>query len=220
MTLHDQTSLRQRCEARGLALTPEQCDRLMRYLDLLLLWRPRLNLTGLRDAESILDVLIVESLDFLQGDVLRPGMRVLDLGTGAGVPGIPLAVCRPEIHCTLLDRTAKKITFLQRVVEALALQNCLPLHAPAEEWARRLRPAQRFDAVVTRGVGSVAHLLTLAAPLLRRGGVLLLRKPAATPELQEARRLLTSAAWGHWHCLPLPRSGDMEWVLLIMTRAA
>ena len=61
-------------------------------------------------------------------------MRVLDLGTGAGVPGIPLAICRPDVHVTLLDRSEKKITFLRRVVASLSLENCQPCCSTAEAW--------------------------------------------------------------------------------------
>jgi 16S rRNA (guanine527-N7)-methyltransferase len=123
MELNYQKRLCQACEQRGIALSTTQLGELTQYLTLLLRWRPHLNLTGLRDAERMLDVLIVESLDFLQGDFFLPGMRVLDLGTGAGVPGIPLAICRPDVHVTLLDRSEKKSTFLHRVVASLPLEN-------------------------------------------------------------------------------------------------
>ena len=93
MELNYQKRLCQACEQRGIALSTAQLHGLTHYLTLLLRWRPHLNLTGLRDAERLLDVLIVESLDFFQGDFFLPSMRVLDLGTGADVPGIPLAVC-------------------------------------------------------------------------------------------------------------------------------
>ena len=215
-----QQRLCQQCEQRGITLAETQLERLLQYLVLLLRWRSHLNLTGLRDAERIIDVLIGESLDFFQGGFLVPGMRVLDLGTGAGVPGIPLAICSAGLHFTLLDRSEKKITFLRRVISLLHLEHCQPCCSTAENLARSLPPTQRFDAVVSRGVGNIAHLLRLAAPLLRPGGILLVRKPLQTPELQEAAPLLTTAAWGEVRTIPLLQAGSSSWVLLAIPRLA
>ncbi len=218
MELNYQKRLCQQCEQRGMALSTTQLEELTQYLELLMRWRPHLNLTGLRDAERMFDVLIVESLDFLQGDFLRPGMRLLDLGTGAGVPGIPLAVCRSDVHVTLLDRSEKKITFLHRVITSLHLKNCQPCCRTAEDLAHRLRPQDHFDVVVSRGVGSVAHLMRLTGPLLKPGGRLLLRKPLHTPELQEAELLRAAETWGSIETLPLPWSASPPWALLSIIR--
>jgi len=220
MEPNDQQRLCQQCERRGITLSATQRERLLQYLALLLRWRSYLNLTGLRDAERMIDVLIGESLDFFQGDFLVPGMRVLDLGTGAGVPGIPLAICSVGLHLTLLDRSEKKITFLRRVVSLLRLENCQPCCSTAEDLVRSLTPTQRFDAVVSRGVGHIAHLLRLAAPLLRPGGTLLVRKPLHTPELQEAAPLLTAAIWGEVQTLPLLQGESSPWCLLAIPRRA
>jgi 16S rRNA (guanine527-N7)-methyltransferase len=216
MELNYQKRLCQACEQRGIALSTTQLAGLTQYLKLLLRWRPHLNLTGLRDAERMLDVLIVESLDFFQSDFFLSGMRVLDLGTGAGVPGIPLAICCPDVHVTLLDRSEKKITFLRRVVASLHLENCQPCCSTAEDLAQRLHPQEYFDIVVSRGVGSVAHLMRLTAPLLKPGGRLLLRKPLHTPELQEAELLRATQTWGSIEALPLPWGASPPWVLFSM----
>jgi 16S rRNA (guanine527-N7)-methyltransferase len=218
MELNYQKRLCQACEQRGIALSTTQLEELTHYLKLLVRWRSHLNLTGLRDAERMLDVLIVESFDFLQGNFFLPGLRVLDLGTGAGVPGIPLAVCRPDVHVTLLDRSEKKITFLRRVVASLPLENGQPCCSTAEDLAQRLRPQEYFDVVVSRGVGSVAHLMRLTAPLLKPGGRLLLRKPLRTSELQEAELLRASQTWGSIETLPLSWSASPPWALLSIMR--
>jgi 16S rRNA (guanine527-N7)-methyltransferase len=220
MELNYQKRLCQACEQRGIALSTTQLEDLTQYLTLLVRWRPYLNLTGLRDAERILEVLIVESLDFFQGDFFLPGMHVLDLGTGAGVPGIPLAICYPDVHVTLLDRSEKKITFLRRVVASLHLANCQPCCSTVEDLAHRLRLQEHFDVVVSRGVGSVAHLMRLAAPLLKSGGRLLLREPLHTPELQEAESLRASETWESIETLPLPWSASPPWVLLSIVRSS
>lgn len=212
--------LSQRCEQRGIALSVVQLDCLACYVELLLQWRRHINLTGLRQAERIIDVLVAESLDFLQRELLPRGSRVLDLGTGAGVPGIPLAICAPDLHLTLLDRSGKKITFLRHILPRLQLRNCLPYCGTAEDCAHQLSLDQRFDVVVTRGVGRVAGLLTLAAPLLRPGGTLLLRKPLGTPELQEAASHLASETWVDLKAISVSRDERTAWVLLVVTRGA
>jgi 16S rRNA (guanine527-N7)-methyltransferase len=121
---------------------------------------------------------------------------------------------------TLLDRSQKKITFLRHIVPRLPLHNCQPVCNTAEDLARQLAPALPFDAVVTRGVGTLASLLSLAAPLLRPGGVLLLRKPVHTAELQEAGDLLAAGGWAEVETRPLPVSGRTAWMLLAICRAA
>ena len=213
------TRLCQQCERRGVDLSESQIDALMGYLDLVLQARPNLNLTGLRDPERILDVLIIESLDFCRSDLIPVAGRVLDLGTGAGVPGMTLAVWGADRHLTLLDRTQKKIAFVRRAVLALGLHNCHPVWGSAEELTRRFAPNERFDAVVARGVGSIAHLMRFTQPLLRPHGKLLLRKPPDTPDRQEAEALLVSPAWAGIRTFPLPESASMPWVLLAIERA-
>jgi len=213
-----QKRLCQACEQRGMALSTAQLAALTHYLTLLVRWRPHLNLTGLRDAERMLDVLIVESLDFVHGDFFLPGMRVLDLGAGAGVPGIPLAICLPDVHFTLLDRSEKKTTFLERVVASSHLENCQPCCSTAEDLARHLHPQERFDVVVSRGVGSVSHLMRLTTSLLKPGGRLLLRKPLHTPELQEVNLLRAAPTWRSVETLSLPWSASPPWVLLAIVR--
>ena len=210
----------QQGERRGLGLSAVQVDVLMRYLELVLQARSNLNLTGLRDPERILDVLIVESLDFCRSDLIPATGRVLDLGTGAGVPGMTLAVWGGDLHLTLLDRTQKKIAFVRRAALSLGLHNCHPAWGAAEDLARRLAPDERFDAVVARGVGSIAHLMRLARPLLRPHGKLLLRKPPASPEYQEAEALLASSAWAGMRTFRLPESGAKRWDLVALERSA
>jgi 16S rRNA (guanine527-N7)-methyltransferase len=211
--------LSQQCEQRGIVLSAAQRDGLTQYVEFLQHWRRTINLTGVREVERMIDVLVAESLDFLWREALPYTARVLDLGTGAGVPGVPLAICAPDLSVTLLDRSQKKITFLRHIVSRLQLHNGHPVCSPAEDLGRHLAPAQPFDAVVTRGVGTVASLLSLAAPLLRPGGVLLLRKPVHTAELQEAAALLATGGWAVVKTRSLPVGRRTAWMLLAVFRA-
>jgi 16S rRNA (guanine527-N7)-methyltransferase len=211
--------LSRQCEQRGIVLSAAQLDGLTQYIEFLQYWRRTINLTGLREAERMIDVLVAESLDFLWREALPDAASVLDLGTGAGVPGVPLAICAPDLSVTLLDRSQKKITFLRHIVLRLQLHNCHAVCSTAEDLARHLAPTPHFDAVVTRGVGTVASLLSLAAPLLRPGGVLLLRKPVHTAELQEATDLLVAGGWAEVKTRPLPVGRRTAWMLLAVFRA-
>ena len=209
--------LSRRFEQRGIVLSSAQLDCLTCYVEHLLRWRRHINLTGLQQAERVMDVLVVESLDFLQRRVIGHGTHVLDLGTGAGVPGLPLAVCAPDLQLTLLDRSEKKMAFLRYVIPRLGIQNCQLYCDTAEAFGDHLLPEQRFDVIVTRGVGRVDDMLHLAAPLLRSGGALMLRKPYASEEIQAAAGLITSA-WSELYTIPLSADRERDWVLVVASR--
>ena len=203
-----------------MVLSSAQLDCLARYVAGLLRWQRRINLTGLRQAERVMEVLVVESLDFLQREVLSYGACVLDLGTGAGVPGVPLAICAPDLQLTLLDRSEKKIAFLHYIVPRLGLQNCQPHCATAEALGRHASTEQGFDVVVTRGVGRVGELLRLAAPLLRPGGLLVLRKPKDNNEIQEVTARLSTTGWSDLRTIPVSQDEQVTWVLVVVSRDA
>jgi 16S rRNA (guanine527-N7)-methyltransferase len=212
--------LSQRFERRGITVSSTQLERLTRYVEHLMQWRRRINLTGLHQAERVMDVLVVESLDFLQRSVMASNARVLDLGTGAGVPGVPLAICAPDLQLTLLDRTEKKITFLRHIIPRLELRNCRPYCNTAEAYGGQLPTEERFDVVVTRGVGRVNDMLRLAAPLLRPGGALVLRKPYGSGEIQEAMAGSITNGWSELYTIPVSEDEQLAWVLVVALRDA
>lgn len=141
-------------------------------------WNRRVNLTAIRDLETMVSGHILDSL------VVRPlleGRRVIDVGTGAGFPGLPLAIAEPQIEFGLLDSNGKKISFVQHVIGELGLSNATAIRARAEDYA----PAERFDTVIARALASIPKLLQLAGHLIREEGVLLALKgkhPAAELE--------------------------------------
>lgn len=212
--------LSRRFEQRGIAVSSTQLDCLACYVEHLMQWRQYINLTGLQQAERVMDVLVVESLDFLQRSVMASGARVLDLGTGAGVPGVPLAICAPDLQLTLLDRTEKKITFLRHIIPRLGLQNCYPYCNTAEAYGGQLSADERFDIVVARGVGRVNVMLRLAAPLLRPGGALVLRKPYGSDEIPEAMTGPITDGWSDLYTMSLSRDEQLAWVLVVASRDA
>lgn len=173
--------------ATAFGMDSRQAEALRRYVDLLLGWR-RANVTGVRGCDEAVDRLLGDSLALLDVGALHcAGTRWLDLGAGAGIPGIPLAVARTTSNLTLLEASAKKCAFLEAaVVEADVADRAAVVCARSEEYAAA-RPAgagdaaagrEAFDVVFARAVASLAAVVELAAPLLAAGGVLLAVKSA------------------------------------------
>ena len=170
-------------------LDEAQTAALERYVDLLLGWR-KANVTGLTDPVTVVDALIGDSLALLGVPALREleGGQWIDLGAGAGIPGIPLAVALPGARVTLLDAVAKKCTFLEEAVRVTGLEDrAAVVCARSERYASGGEPGREAHAVVlARAVSELAVLVELAAPLLAEGGLLLASKTRRTLEEEGA----------------------------------
>jgi 16S rRNA (guanine527-N7)-methyltransferase len=174
-------TLRAGAQRLGLTLDDAQASRLIAHLDLMDEWGQRMNLTAIREREAQLTRHVLDSLS------VRPwlhGTRVLDVGSGAGFPGIPLAIVEPGRAFTLLDSTGKKCRFLEAARDALDLQNVTVVNSRAEQY----RPSQRFDTVIARAVGPVAELVRYAGHLVAGHGRLLAMK-GRMPEDELAAKL-------------------------------
>lgn len=169
--------------------------RLARYRDAILAGSQRFNLTAIRDAEGIERRLFLDALALAaalqQRDLIPAGCRVLDIGSGAGLPGLPVEIARPDLHMTLLEATGKKCTFLRETIEALGLENADVVEGRAEEQAHELGLRETFDLVVARAVAPLPVLVEYALPFLRVGGHLAAPKgTGAEREVEEAARAL------------------------------
>lgn len=178
--------------AIGIALTSVQADQLARYRDLLLAWNDRFNLTAIREPEQVERRLFLDALRMLPEIDRRVGdstvQKVVDVGTGAGFPGLVFAIVRPSWSMTLIEATGKKVRFLEHVVQELGLPHVSPVHARAEDAGHDPVYRDAFDVAVARAVASLPALLELCAPLLRRGGVAIFPKSASIDEEVAAGR--------------------------------
>lgn len=183
-------------------LTPGQSAQFSTYLDLLLKWNAKLNLTAVREPEAIVRRHFLESIQCAQ--VLPPIAALLDFGSGAGFPGMPIAICRPEIKVTLGESQAKKASFLREAARILALE--------AEIFDGRIEnmpPGRIFDAVALRAVDKMADSLRAAAVRVKAGGWLAIFSTEGTA--QEHRDLLPQIQWKP----PVHLIGSHNRVLLI-----
>ncbi len=162
-------ALRAGLAALGLDLDEDVQAALLRYAALLRRWNRVYNLTAIDDDSAMVTRHLLDALAVLPW---IPDGRLVDVGSGAGLPGIPLALARPGLDVTLLDASAKRVRFMQQAVIELALANAHPIHARAEAH----RPARPYDAVITRAFAGISDMLTACRHLVAADGVILAMK--------------------------------------------
>lgn len=206
-------------ERLGVAADGVTLDRLARYHALLTEWNAHIDLTAVLEPEEMVDRHYLDSAAPLALGLIPQGARVIDVGTGAGLPGIPLCILRPDLRVTLLDAQRKRVTFLQAAIEALDLP-AQAVHMRAEDAARDEARREAYDVAVSRAVAATPTLLELTLPFVRVGGRAIAWKgPGLQAELEQARRaahLLGGALEG---VLDAPVPGrDWQHVLLVCAK--
>jgi 16S rRNA (guanine527-N7)-methyltransferase len=171
----------------GVTLNADQEAQFALLADALVAWNAHTNLTAITDPEG---VHVRHFLDSLTVPV-RPDDRVIDVGTGAGFPGLPLAIAYPTLRVTLLEATGKKIAFLEHVIGRLGLMNVVTLHARAEDAGQLSAHRAAYDLAVARAVARLPVLLEYLLPLVRVGGrCIAMKGVTAHEEAESARRAL------------------------------
>ena len=154
----------------GISLSDKQMEQYNRYFELLVEWNEKINLTAITEPKEVAIKHMIDSITAYDENLFTDGATVIDVGTGAGFPGLPLKIFCPEIKLTLMDSLNKRIKFLQTVVEELGLKDVECVHARAEEGARNKKYREYFDIAVSRAVARLPILCEYCLPFVKKGG--------------------------------------------------
>ncbi len=177
----------------GLSLTPAQIEAFAVYNDLLVAWNEKVNLTAITAPQEVAVKHVVDSLSCYDEKYFPAAAAVVDVGTGAGFPGLPLKIYRPDIRLTLLDSLNKRLNFLREVIERLGLTGVEVVHARAEEAGRQKDHRDRYTVATSRAVARLNALAEFCLPFVAVGGHFVALKGAQyREELDEAGRAIAA----------------------------
>lgn len=182
----------EKAKAVGVKVSPAQAEQFQIYLDLLLERNEVVNLTAITDPHEAVVKHFVDSLTLLKAVEIKAGAKLVDVGTGAGFPGLPVKIMRPDIELTLLDSLNKRLVFLKDVCDAIGVEAAC-VHKRAEEAGRDPKLREQFDVVTARAVANMNTLAEYCIPLVKMKGVFAAMKgPGLESEMALAKRAVST----------------------------
>lgn len=178
-------------EKMELRITEEQQKQFQTYSGLLTQWNQKINLTAITDADGITIKHFLDSILLLKAVEIKQGAKVIDVGTGAGFPGIPVKIMREDISLTLMDSLQKRINFLREVGASVNLTDTEYIHARAEDAGRMSQYRQKFDIAVSRAVADMEILCEYCLPFVKAGGFFVaLKAQDSEAEIERAKPMI------------------------------
>ncbi|MGN0027552.1 MAG: 16S rRNA (guanine(527)-N(7))-methyltransferase RsmG [Clostridium sp.] len=175
----------------GIDLTENQYNQFIEYMKLLQEWNEKINLTAITEDEEVIKKHFIDCIKAFKSDAVKNAKTVIDVGTGAGFPGLPIAIMNPNINVTLLDSLNKRINFLNTVVAKLQLKNVVTIHSRAEDGARKVELRENFDVATSRAVANMAVLSEFCLPYVKLNGYFVaLKGPAIDEEIREGKKAI------------------------------
>lgn len=176
----------------GIALTSEQINQFLRYFELLVEWNGFMNLTAITEYDEVMKKHFVDSLSLIKTYDVSKKVKVIDVGTGAGFPGLALKIAYPNLQVTLLDSLNKRINFLNEVISQLGLSGVETVHGRAEDFAKPDKLRGKFDLCVSRAVANLSTLSEYCLPFVKVGGEFISYKSEKiTEELSAAKNAIS-----------------------------
>lgn len=204
----------------GISLSERQLDMFFSYKGLLLEWNMKMNLTAITDDTEIVIKHFADSLSILSHVEIPQGATVIDVGTGAGFPGLPVKIAREDLQVTLLDSLNKRVNFLEEVMHTLGLKQLTNIHSRAEDGGQNPKLREKFDFCLSRAVANLAVLSEYCLPFVKIGGTFVsLKGPDVEEELREGKKAIEILGGRIEDVIPLtiPNS-DITHSLIIITK--
>ncbi len=175
----------------GLDLDDIQISQLLKYKELLIEWNKNINLTAIVEEEDVLIKHFLDSLSCIKIPYIKKGLRAIDIGTGAGFPGIPIHIYYPDMHLTLLDSLQKRIKFLQEVYKHIDIKNIRFEHGRAEDFGIDKNYREKYDIALARAVAGLSALCEYCLPFVKVGGYFICQKgPNVEDEIKDSKKAL------------------------------
>jgi 16S rRNA (guanine527-N7)-methyltransferase len=175
-------------EELGIETNDEMLENLKKYKELLVEWNKVMNLTGIEDEREVYIKHFLDSISAVKNGYIKDGISLIDVGTGAGFPGMPLKICLKNLEVTLLDSLNKRITFLQEVAKNVGINDIKYIHGRAEDFGKDDQYREQYDIATARAVAGLPVLMEFCVPFVKVGGYFVcLKGPNANLELEESK---------------------------------
>jgi 16S rRNA (guanine527-N7)-methyltransferase len=215
--------VREAQERFGVTITPEQAAQFDTYVRMLIEWNAHTNLTAITEPNEVEIRHFLDSFSIVKAVDLKAGTRIIDVGTGAGFPGLPLAMVFSHINVTLLEATGKKVAFLEHLIDEFSLINVQAVHARAEEAGQMTAHRTKYDLVLARAVARLPSLLEYLLPLAKVGGYCIAMKGrTAHEEAADSARALQTLG-GRLHdiiTVELPEVNEPHYLVVVEKTSA
>lgn len=180
--------LRQGIKDFGIEVNDQMISDLKTYREILVDWNQKMNLTGIEEEKEVFIKHFLDSISAVSNGYIKDGISLIDVGTGAGFPGLPLKICLQNIKLTLLDSLNKRINFLQEVSNTVNLKDVEFIHGRAEDFGKNSDYREQYDVATARAVAGLPILMEFCVPFVKIGGYFVcLKGPNANLELEESK---------------------------------
>lgn len=183
--------LRNGIEGFNIITNESMLEKFKKYREILVDWNQKMNLTGIEDEKEVYVKHFLDSISAVKNGYIKNGMSIIDVGTGAGFPGLPLKICLDDLELTLLDSLNKRINFLEEVSRELELANIKFIHGRAEDFGKDEKYREKYDIATARAVAGLPILMEFCVPFVKVGGYFIcLKGPNANLELEESQKAI------------------------------